>query len=25
VIGELEPHVTPFVVSAHVQQSSALN
>jgi len=24
-IGELEPHVTPFVVSAHVQQSSALN
>ncbi|HEV7587510.1 MAG TPA: hypothetical protein VGO40_05220 [Longimicrobium sp.] len=25
VIGELEPHVTPFVVSAHVQQSSSLN
>ena len=25
VIGELEPHVTPFAVSAHVQQSSSLN
>jgi hypothetical protein len=24
-IGALEPHVTPFVVSAHVQQPSALN